>query len=93
MSNYALAITDGRKMVTLGLYARLDNAVCAAAALMTAAEELNSMRVRDCDSYFFDMGEVGGIVYRYRELYELDFGRYKYKLIIQSLSGTCGYDF
>ena len=93
MSNYALAITDGRKMVTIGLYTSLDNAVKSANSLRISADIFNQMNVEYHDSYVFETVEMGGIYYRCRELYNVEFGRYKYKLVVLSLSGTCGYDF
>ena len=93
MSNYALAITDGRKMVIIGLYTSLDNAVKSANSLRISADIFNQMTVEYHDSYVFETVEMGGVYYRCRELYKVEFGRYKYKLAILSLSGTCGYDF
>ncbi len=93
MSNYALAITDGRKMVTIGLYTSLDNAVKSANSLRISADIFNEMNVEYYDSYVFETVEMGGIYYRCRELYKVEFGRYKYKLVVLSLSGTCGFDF
>lgn len=93
MSNYALAITDGRKMVTIGLYDSLDNAVKSANSLRILSGIFSEMSVEYYDSYVFETVEMGGIYYRCRELYKVGFGRYKYKLAVLSLSGTCGYDF
>ena len=93
MSNYALAITDGRKMVILGLYTSLNNAVKSANSLRIVADVFNNIRVEYHDSYVFETVEMEGIYYRCRELYKVEFGRYKYKLVVLSLSGTCGYDF
>lgn len=93
MSNYALAITDGRKMVTIGLYTSLDNAVKSANSLRILVGIFSEFSVEYHDSYVFETVEMGGIYYRCRELCKVGVGRYKYKLAVLSLSGTCGYDF
>lgn len=93
MSNYALAITDGRKMVILGLYTSLNSAVKSANSLRIVADIFNNIRVEYHDSYVFETVEMEGIYYCYRELCNIEVGRDKCKLAVLSLSGTCGYDF
>lgn len=93
MSNYALAITDGRKMVILGLYTSCNSAVKSANSLRIVADVFNNIRVEYLDSYVFETVEMEGIYYRYRELCNIEVGRDKCKLAVLSLSGTCGYDF
>lgn len=93
MCNYALAITDGRKMVILGLYISINSAEKSANSLRIVADNFNNIRVEYHDSYVFETVEMGGIYYRYRELCNIEVGRDKCKLVVLSLSGTCGYDF